>query len=1080
MIPPIVQQVPISGYNPLVVPSTEDVDYDFEEEEHERERLKETLNSIQPPNIVNVFAREVEVSWQAIDTSEAAASGGPFPQIDASEFVYEVFVFEPNNPNVMVASHKCEQNASVLRINRLKPNTNYMVNIRASLPDRDLYGYQSASVSFKTKAIVPETPGQPKLSNRGPTWLIVNWKNSISSGQAKTVIVQIAKNDKRDTYSTVFEGPGEQTKITNLEPSTTYKVRIIARNDVGDSEPSPPQYIATTASNLPHHHQGPSSSQGQHFRIPPPGVVGSYNRSIKLVWNPIYNPNNYTLEYCDARSNDFQPVPHECYNSTGAIVTNLQSNREYLFRLHVVTDLGQEIRTEVVTARTRRDQYENSSYQGSNQSTTSGNYYDRDRVLAPVNLQKSFLDERILELSWRYPAREFESLSYALEGAAVEEGQQPAESMWKMCYKGAASSCTINDPNLTMFRVQAVNNRKHTFSTWSDVLFVKRSTSRQKRELTVSPPATCTTPKFINITWCSMDVQWKLSEDSESVFPLIYELQRIDTQPIIIYSGEESQYKLENLKPVEHVQVRARAVIVDYEGKRNEGDWSPIGSACTLYNVPSPPVNLKILNDNRKNPVLIWDPPTNLNGSEITKYIINAERKHNEESIKERIGESNKTEFEMEKLIPACRYSVTVVAVNKGGTSESSEGLEFESPASTPEQPHQLHVEALSSTELSLSWTSGADNGSLITCHRLVVQKVSSESRSKNLVAQHELPADASNFVISNLKPETLYQLDLTSENSEGPSEVSTISCETFAPPPEPPELHLLQAQANVLKLKWTNQPSSSSVDPCYYYLEKENENGNFSRVFEGNAKFAKIKNLKESSVHRFRIRASHAKGVASQTGPWSRIYDFMTTRMPPATIKGAPTVTESGSCAFQIEWSPVRLINNNNDDEAGETLVYRLQVAPKPDRKGAPEQWKTVYEGTCPSFTLQLTPNSTSTRMCRVFVVQKSEAEELCSAPSLVTVFTTNRTPNESPKKRQKTSGSGSSTPSQSSLQDSPRSPSGLHRVHKMSLSRRFRKFISYIRKTISERNGALLIMFFFFVFSVFIAVILNNYYQL
>ena len=614
-----------------------------------------------------------------------------------------------------------------------------------------------------------------------------------------------------------------------------------------------------------------------------------------------------------------------------------------MFRLHVLTDLGQEIKTEAVTGRTRRDQYENSSYQSSTQSTASGNYYERDRVLAPVSLQKTFLDERVLELSWRYPAREFESLSYVLEGAAVEEGQQPAESMWKMCYKGAASSCTINDPHLTVFRVQAVNNRKHTFSTWSEVLFVKRSTSRQKRESAVSPPATCTTPKFLNITWCSMDVQWKLSEDSESVFPLIYELQRIDTQPIIIYSGEESQYKLDNLKPVEHIQVRARAVIVDYEGKRSEGDWSPIGSACTLYNAPSPPVNLRLVNENRKNPVLTWDPPANLNGSEIVKYSISAERKTNEENIKEKIGESSKTEFEMEKLIPACRYSVTVVAVNKGGSSESSEALEFESPASVPEQPHQLHVEALSSTELSLSWTSGADNGSPITCHRLVVQKVSSELKSKNLVAQHELLADATNFVISNLKPETLYQLDLTSENSEGPSEVSTISCETFPPPPEPPELHLLQAQANVLKLKWTNQPSSSSIDPCYYYLEKENENGNFSRVFEGNAKFAKIKNLKESAVHRFRIRASHAKGVASQTGLWSKIYDFMTTRMPPAAIKGAPTVTESGSCAFQIEWSPVRLINNNNDEEAGETLVYRLQVAPKPDRKGAPEQWKTV-----------------------------------------------------------------------------------------------------------------------------------------
>lgn len=44
--------------------------------------------------ILRVAAKEADIDWQELDTSEASAPGGPFPQIDASEFTYEIVLFE--------------------------------------------------------------------------------------------------------------------------------------------------------------------------------------------------------------------------------------------------------------------------------------------------------------------------------------------------------------------------------------------------------------------------------------------------------------------------------------------------------------------------------------------------------------------------------------------------------------------------------------------------------------------------------------------------------------------------------------------------------------------------------------------------------------------------------------------------------------------------------------------------------------------------------------------------------------------------------------------------------------------------
>jgi hypothetical protein len=191
--------------------------------------------------------------------------------------------------------------------------------------------------------------------------------------------------------------------------------------------------------------------------------------------------------------------------------------------------------------------------------------------------------------------------------------------------------------------------------------------------------------------------------------------------------------------------------------------------------------------------------------------------------------------------------------------------------------------------------------------------------------------------------------------------------------------------------------------------------------------------------------------------GPWSETYEFATTRPPPPPVKGSLMVSEVTQSVFQIEWLPVKLVTTEGSDN----FVYRLQVTPKQERRAAIEPWKTVYEGTCPSYTLSMSPQSTSARMARVFVVQKLENDELCSAPSAIAQFSSCRTPTESPRKRVNKPASGTSTPSQPSEDDLPtRSPSSVHRANRMNWYKRTKKWINFVRKSIAERNSSAVVL--------------------
>lgn len=140
--------------------------------------------------------QDADVHWLELDTSEAAAC--PFPQIDASEFTYELFLYEGSPNGRLLTQKECPPLSSYngVRLTRLKPQTDYHVAVRASLPERQLVGAQSPTAPFRTLHLrVPDAPQSLRFTQKGPTFLTIAWVPPINNGGSVVFkyILQISK-----------------------------------------------------------------------------------------------------------------------------------------------------------------------------------------------------------------------------------------------------------------------------------------------------------------------------------------------------------------------------------------------------------------------------------------------------------------------------------------------------------------------------------------------------------------------------------------------------------------------------------------------------------------------------------------------------------------------------------------------------------------------------------------------------------------------------------------------------------------------------------------------------------------------
>ena len=173
-----------------------------------------------------------------------------------------------------------------------------------------------------------------------------------------------------------------------------------------------------------------------------------------------------------------------------------------------------------------------------------------------------------------------------------------------------------------------------------------------------------------------------------------------------------------------------------------------------------------------------------------------------------------------DQLDVGVKFIVPTVANGKVyvGTQTSLEILGLFPPASAaPSAPSNLLAEAVSSSQIKLSWMNNATNATGIKIERSLDGTTFTQV---NTVAR-----DASTFTDMGLSPSTVYFYRVRATNQVGDSAASKVaSAETK---PTPPVLQVADIRDGQVVLSWTSAP-----DHTHYTVERSADGTNFTPIF--------------------------------------------------------------------------------------------------------------------------------------------------------------------------------------------------------------------------------------------------------
>uniref|UniRef100_A0A3Q3J9L3 Fibronectin type-III domain-containing protein n=1 Tax=Monopterus albus TaxID=43700 RepID=A0A3Q3J9L3_MONAL len=165
----------------------------------------------------------------------------------------------------------------------------------------------------------------------------------------------------------------------------------------------------------------------------------------------------------------------------------------------------------------------------------------------------------------------------------------------------------------------------------------------------------------------------------------------------LVYSGEELEYHLKDLRPATDYHVRVSAM---YNSVR--GSCSEAGSFTTHCSVPDAPLPPKLSHRSKSTLTIQWKPQGD-NGSKITNYLLEWDEGKKNSVFREYYFGSQR-HCKLTRLFPACGYTFRVAAHNDIGRSGFSTEVVFYTMGTLPALPLAPRLVRAGVSWVTLEW----------------------------------------------------------------------------------------------------------------------------------------------------------------------------------------------------------------------------------------------------------------------------------------------------------------------------------------------------------------------------------------
>ncbi|KAM9436332.1 fibronectin type III domain-containing protein 3B [Clarias gariepinus] len=395
----------------------------------------------------------------------------------------------------------------------------------------------------------------------------------------------------------------------------------------------------------------------------------------------------------------------------------------------------------------------------------------------------------------------------------------------------------------------------------------------------------------------------------------------------VVYSGEEPQYTLTDLRPATDYHVRVSAVCNAIKGPHSEARTFTTHSAP-----PETPLPPRLSHRTKSSLTLQWKPPVD-NGSKITSYKLEwDEGKKN--SVFRECYFGHQRHFKVMRLCPAGGYTFRVAARNDIGSSGFSPEVVFHTTGSPPQMPSAPRLLHTGASWAELEWSRPSSYGP----EEALTYTLEMQDETKGAEFQAVYTGVDLSSRVEGLSRNTQYRFRLTTCSAEWRSSPSSLLvCRTSVDKPGPPAAPGVSAvTSHGFCVSWEPPHDDGGSGDLTYLLEMSEEGstavGQWVVVYRGSQQEHVCEELKAATRYSLRISAESAGG----RGQYTDSLVVCTLSLPPGPCH---TLAVQGSVKHRevsLQWeAPVCVV----EDEA---LLYSVEMTALEDE----EQVTEVYNG--------------------------------------------------------------------------------------------------------------------------------------